>query len=77
VYSLFFDDIRVLITTKSTDDLFFAISTFAMVIFAVEIILQCFAIEGYLGSFFFWLDLTATVSMVSDIDWIWTLIDSA
>ena len=77
LYSLFFDDLRVLVTPKSADDYFFGVSTFALVIFAVEILLQCFAFQGYLGNFFFWLDLVATMSMVSDIDWIWTMIDSA
>ena len=76
-YSLFFDDLRVLVSPKSADNYFFGISSFALVIFGVEIILQCFAVQGYLGTFFFWLDLIATMSMISDIDWIWTLIDSA
>lgn len=39
VYSLFFDDLRVLVTPKSADDYFFGVSSFAFVTFGVEIIL--------------------------------------
>jgi len=33
--------------------------------------LSSLAIDGYLFGFYFWLDLIATVSLISDIGWIW------
>lgn len=40
----------------------------------LEIVLASFAKEGYFLSFYFWLDLIATLSLVFDIDWFWAAI---
>lgn len=42
----------------------------AMVLFAIEIILNSIVIDDYKYSFFFWLDIIATLSLIPDIDWI-------
>ena len=41
-----------------------------MASFLVEILLACIAKDGYFLSFFFWLDLVSTFSMVTDIGWV-------
>lgn len=71
VYALFFDDIRIILFPKSLDDLFYGITLFGMICFTVEISLATYAKEDYLWSFFFWLDIVSTVSMIPDCGWIW------
>jgi len=41
--------------------------------FILEIILACVAKEGYIGSFYFWLDILSTISMITDIGWLMNL----
>ena len=71
IYALFFDDIRLLALPSSVDPYFWGISTFALACFTIEIILASVAVDGYLFSFFFWLDLVSTISLIPDIGWIW------
>jgi len=70
-YALFFDDIRMIFFDKSQDDGFFAISLFGMIAFTIEIFLAALVMDNYNNSFFFWLDLVSTISMIPDIGWIW------
>lgn len=42
--------------------------------FLLEIILTSIAKENYFLSFFFWLDIVSTLSMIPDIGWLWDLI---
>ena len=74
VYSLFFDDIRQLTIHPSKDDICFGVTTACMGFFLVEIVLAAIAIEDYFLSFFFWLDIISTLSMVPDIGWMWNFI---
>mmetsp|Transcript_35528 Transcript_35528/g.25934 ORF Transcript_35528/g.25934 Transcript_35528/m.25934 type:complete len:129 (-) Transcript_35528:1101-1487(-) len=71
IYALFFDDIRVLVFPKSVDDIFYGITLFAMICYTVEIFLASIAVDDYFLSFFFWLDLVSTISMIPDCGWIW------
>lgn len=70
IYTLFFDDIRVILIPKSADDVFFTITVICFMLFLFEIILSSVTKPGYWMSFFFWLDVMATFSMVFDIGWI-------
>lgn len=70
-YALFFDDIRMIFFEMSQDDGFFAITLIGMIAFAVEILLASISMDEYFNSFFFWLDLVSTVSMIPDCGWIW------
>jgi hypothetical protein len=70
VYALFGDDIRVLAFAKSADDIFFGLSVVALFSFLMELLLSCAAKPDYFNSFYFWLDLVATVSLIPDIGWI-------
>jgi hypothetical protein len=70
VYSLFFDDIRVLGVSKDADNVFYVITLICMACFLVEIVLASIAKDDYFLTFFFWLDLISTLSMVTDVGWI-------
>lgn len=73
MYALFGDDLRLWLTDKSVDNVFFALSSVALALFAFEFIVNCFA-RPYFAcppSFFFYLDLVATLSLLPDIGWIW------
>lgn len=67
VYALFGDDFRLLFTPKAADPIFDVITIISMAIFALEIIICGIGQVGYLGGFFFWLDLVSTMTLVLDI----------
>lgn len=73
VYSLFFDDIRSLALDPVHDDICFGITCFCFVMFAIEIFFASISKEVYFMTFFFWLDVVSTISMIPDIGWIWNL----
>lgn len=71
VYALIGDDCRLAAFHKSADDVFFFLSTVALILFIGELTLNCICKDGYIGGFYFWLDAAATLSLVPDIGWIW------
>lgn len=71
IYALFGDDIRLAFFTKEADDVFFAMTFVSMILFFVELVLSSIAKEDYFNSFYFWLDLVSTISLITDIGWIW------
>lgn len=73
IYTLFFDDIRVIAFPKSADEAAWAVTCACFALFSIEIIFASIAREGYFLSFFFWLDIVSTLSMLPDIGWIWDL----
>lgn len=70
LWVLFADDFRVIFGTHASDPVFYIVTLFCFVIFLVEIGLSCFAKEEYFNSFFFYLDLVATITLLMDIGWI-------
>ena len=71
LYSLFFDDIRIICLPKSVDDAFFGLTLFSFIAYCIEVVLASVAIDGYFNSFFFWLDVVSTITMLPDCGWIW------
>mmetsp|Transcript_19276 Transcript_19276/g.68107 ORF Transcript_19276/g.68107 Transcript_19276/m.68107 type:complete len:865 (-) Transcript_19276:193-2787(-) len=71
VYALFGDDIRLAAFRPSADDWFYGLSCVALLLFAVEMVLNSYAKHDYLWRFYFWLDLLAVLSLIPDIAWIW------
>merc|ERR1712054_574354 len=69
VFALFGDDVRTVATNGSGDDLFYDITTYAMIAFCVEISLSVYGLGDYFNSFFFWLDVLSTATLVFDIGW--------
>lgn len=74
IYALFGDDLCMLAFTYKADNTFYSITTLCLLLFVIEIILASVAKQGYLGGFFFWLDLISTFSLLFDIGWIWNVI---
>ena len=71
LYALFGDDLRLAIFPKGADTTFNIVTIMAMLVFFVEILLQSIAIEGYFMGLYFWLDFVSTVSLITDIGWVW------
>lgn len=67
LWVLFADDLRYATFPPSADEAMGWLSVACMVAFAFEIIMYSFGSRAYVGSFFFWLDLLATASMILDI----------
>ncbi|OMJ82972.1 hypothetical protein SteCoe_16183 [Stentor coeruleus] len=71
IYALFGDDIRVSAFTIDADTTFNAITTICLFFFTLEITLASLCKKDYWLGFFFWLDLISTVSLITDIGWVW------
>ena len=70
VFVLFITDIQAAFLRKNVDYGLNVIQCILFVLFGIEIVLASIGKPEYLLSFFFWLDLIATLSMIEDIDWI-------
>ncbi|OMJ85874.1 hypothetical protein SteCoe_12716 [Stentor coeruleus] len=70
IYSLFGDDIKILGFSKSADDVFSSLFIVCLFIFFFDIILSFIYKRPYRWSFYFWLDLIATLSLVPSVSWI-------
>ena len=70
IYSLFGSDVNALAFSVDADPTFWILSSVALAAFSIEIILGCISKEDYFLSFYFWLDLISTVSLITDIGWI-------
>ena len=71
VYALFGDDFRLLLAPKSADEVFWSITSAAMALFLIELIMASIAQKDYFLGFYFWLDFIATISLITDIGWIY------
>lgn len=77
VFALFGDDIRTIHAPKSYDQGFNVVTTIVLACFIFELVLNSwskssvqrkpFKIQGYLFSFYFWLDLIAIISLFPDV----------
>jgi len=68
IYSLFGDDVKALAFDIRADSVFSALSIFCLICFSIEIIFASFVKDDYVLGFYFWLDLIATVSLITDIN---------
>jgi len=74
LFALLGDDIKLLVFSKSADDAFTWLTTFSLFFFLIELILASVGKKDYFNSFFYWLDLLSTLSLVTDIPWALDLI---
>ena len=74
IYALLGDDLRILWCYKTADPIFLAVTIASMLFFTVEIVLASIGKPDYFNSFFFWLDLLSTASLVTDVEPIMELI---
>jgi hypothetical protein len=70
IYCLFMSDIQAACIRIEFDFTSNVIQCVLLAIFSIEWILNIIAKKDYIWSFFFWLDLISTISLIQDIDWI-------
>ena len=70
IYALFSSDIQAAFLRIEVDYAFNIIQCILVGIFTLEWVLNIIAKVDYILSFFFWLDLIATISLIQDIDWV-------
>ena len=67
IFALFGDDFRLWFTTKKSDVFIDGALLFSLVAFTVEILVNSCVVDDFKYSFFFWLDIVATVSICVDV----------
>lgn len=78
IIALFSNDVQMAWLQADIDLVFDILQTIMLVFFVFEIIITCLAKKSYINSFFFWLDIIATLSLIQDISFIFNpLINSA
>ena len=70
IFALVGDDLRLWMTGKEADPYFYIGLLVSMFLFTVEVILNSIVTDDFKYSFFFWLDIIATLSLVPDIRWV-------
>ena len=70
LWALFGDDIRILAVDSYSDNGFYWMTITCFLIFSVEILLSWYAKDDYFNTFFFWLDLVSTATLLLDVGWI-------
>jgi len=71
LYALFADDIKIAAFEKKNDEAFNYITSIVFGVFILEIIINSIVQRNYFLGFYFWLDILATVSLITDITWVW------
>ena len=74
VFALFGDDLRLWFTTSDADPYFYAGLSLSFVLFSVEIFINSCVVDDFKYSFFWWLDIVATLSLIQDIGWVYDLL---
>ena len=67
IFALFGDDFRLWFTTKHADMYIDAALIFSLFAFTLEILVNSCVVDEFKYSFFFWLDIVATVSICVDV----------
>ena len=67
IFALFGDDFRLWFTTKHADIFIDAALLFSLFAFTLEILVNSCVVDEFKYSFFFWLDIVATVSICVDV----------
>ena len=66
LYSLFADDYRVMVSGKQLDSFYDAFVIICLAVFAVEIVIAAIWKPFYLNSYYFYLDIISTASLILD-----------
>lgn len=74
IYALIGDDVRMAMTSQPADLIFNVLTLVALLLFSIDMSLTCIAEADYFLSFFFFLDLAATITLIFDVTWIYTLL---
>jgi len=76
IFALFGDDLRLWFTTKEADPFFYGGLSLSFLLFSIEIMINSCVVDDFKYSFFFWLDMIATLSLIPDIGWIVEFIEA-
>jgi len=68
LYALLGDDLRIICWDRRADHVFLGITIASMLFFTIEIVLASIGKPDYFNSFFFWLDVLSTASLVTDVE---------
>lgn len=74
IFALVGDDIRLWMTTRPADQYFVIGLSISFVLFTLEVLITSVVVDDFKYSFFFYLDIVATLSIVSDIPWMLNLL---
>lgn len=77
LYALFGEDLRYSCLPKQVDQIWWGLTSSCVVFFSVEIVLAFYAKKEYRFSFFFFLDVLSTASLLFDIGWLINALTSA
>jgi hypothetical protein len=66
--------LRLITTEKSADIYFFTTQTVCFVLFTLEILATTVVVDDFKYSFFFYLDIIATLSLINDIPFMLNLL---
>ena len=66
-YALFADDLRILLLPPAFDYYIDLVTSFVMFLFVIEILGSIWLFKGYICSFYFFLDVISTATMVFDV----------
>ncbi|CAE8618888.1 unnamed protein product [Polarella glacialis] len=75
-YALVGDDLRLLTTNKPSDILFNGLTIVCLTFFTLELVLSSIAKQDYFLGFFFSLDLVSTASLLLDLTWVSSALES-
>ena len=73
IFALFGDDIRLAFFEKNVDPTFYNLTLICLIGFTLEITLNCLCQDQYFNSFYFYLDVISTISLIADIKYIMDL----
>ena len=68
LYALMGNDVQMLAFEKKDDGVFMVLNVITIVLFTIDIILSSIAIQDYVFSFLFWVDIISTASIVLDLE---------
>ena len=68
LFAIVGDDLRIWLTMKNADFYFDFCLLVSMALFCAEIIINSIVTDGFKYSFFFWLDIIATITIITDIN---------
>ena len=70
LYALIGDDFRLWFTHKDADPYFYGGLSASFIFFTIEIFINSCVLNDFKFSFFWWLDIIATLSLIPDIGWV-------
>ena len=66
IWALLMEDFRVAALDKENDMWIAIINLLVMILFFLEAGIRCYVQRAYFNSFFFWLDIVATATLIPD-----------